>query len=47
MHDGSRTTLENAVRRHPGSVGGSACCALPLDDQEIADLVVFLETLGE
>jgi hypothetical protein len=40
MHDGALTTLEDAVRRHPSG-------APTLDDQEIADLVVFLETLGE
>jgi cytochrome c peroxidase len=40
MHDGSRTTLEDAVRRHPGSMP-------PLGDQEIAELVAFLETLSE
>ena len=47
MHDGALPTLEDAIRRHPAGVGGSAQQALPLDDQEIADLVVFLETLSE
>jgi hypothetical protein len=47
MHDGAMPTLEDAVRRHPGSVGGSAQQTLPLDDQEIADLVAFLETLSK
>jgi cytochrome c peroxidase len=40
MHDGTLTTLEDAVRRHPGG-------APTLDDQEIADLVAFLQTLSE
>ncbi|MCH7740808.1 MAG: hypothetical protein IIC93_11770, partial [Chloroflexi bacterium] len=46
MHNGMLATLEDVVRFYDDGAGGDAITPLGLTDNEVSDLVAFLESLG-